>query len=900
MQHLFSSLVKIYKALYLLSYDITGNYGSALILLSFFTFAVLYPFNKKAQQLQQKEHKIQDVLKPQIYAIKKQYNGREQYINLQWLYKRYGYHPLYAIRSALGILIQLPFLTAVYYMLSDFVGIQGVSWGIIPNLGAPDHLIANLNVLPFIMTIVTCVYAFVMPEISKKERMQTVLIGIFFLFLLYSAPSALLIFWICNLVLSLIDNILSNNLGWGRDFITQNELAFHIILALSLTVGLLVPIEIYIKNASEIWFSFKVVLRYLLIDSAKCFIILLLAYIVCWHKKIRGIYLSVLLGLLIAVFLQSYIISIDYGVFDGHEVEWERYSKIGLINTFIWLFCLITTFVYFKRLRFDTEIIKKYVKPFVFSIIAIQSIALLFTVRNYPLPENAFKTNKSISFFTTKNIFNISSKNNIIVLLLDMFDASIFEEIINKDSAIIKELQGFTFYPDTTSVYGLSYTSLPQLLTGKIYYNDMSRFQYLEKAWNNNQYYADLNKNNYDIGIYTIEEIASSNAPISNLVYENIVVNQEALSNLKAVILFRISPHYLKKVFYEYNPDFHLELLTKKNIQPYKENDREFFLQLKKGLSFQKEKNSFRFYHLRGAHYPYIFDRNMEYLEKGIKGNVYEQSVGAMKIVIEYIRQLKQNKVFNNCTFVIMADHGFHNKIGSRPLFCIKQPDSVPVDMKVSAKAISFSDFLPMLLQRFYGHNKNLESKDFSRKYYLQQERDFVEYEIVGNAKDIKSWKKKRVLGSWYKKQANLYTLGVEVDCSNKNWNFEAFQGTGWHEKPGLYGSWSAGPESTLIFNLSNYRKDKDLLFSFTGCTYLSDLPYRTAKFYVNDIFITDIILDNKKYDFSFKIPASLVDSSLLKVRFTIDHNGLSVRDGGAITDLGIFWQKLKIEKDNR
>ena len=185
MQSIFSPLIKIYKALYLLAYDITGNYGISLILLSFFTFVVLYPFNKKAQQVQNKEHKIQAVLAPQIEELKKRYKGQEQYENLQWLYHRYGYHPVYAIRSALGFIFQIPFLTAAYYMLSGLAEIRGVSWGIIPDLGTPDHLLGGINLLPFVMTMVTVVYAFVMPKISQKERMQTVGIGVFFLVLLF-------------------------------------------------------------------------------------------------------------------------------------------------------------------------------------------------------------------------------------------------------------------------------------------------------------------------------------------------------------------------------------------------------------------------------------------------------------------------------------------------------------------------------------------------------------------------------------------------------------------------------------------------------------------------------------------------------------------------------------------
>ncbi len=897
MLHLVSPFIIIYKALYLFLFNATGDYGISLVLLSFVTFLILLPFNKKAQQLQRKERKIQAVIAPQIEKIKKNYSGQEQYEKLKRLYHRYAYHPIYAVRSVIGVLLQLPFLATAYYMLSGLPDIQGVSWGVIQNLGTPDQLLSGINLLPFVMTLVTIAYAFVMPNLSKKERLQSVIIGLVFLVLLYSAPSALLIFWTSNLLWSLLFSVFEEKLQWIGSYVEKNELAFQIIIALSLTVGFFVPTEIYITNASQLWFSFIDVLQYYLTDTLILFAIFLLAYVICWKKNIRCIYLSILFGLLLSVFLQSYIISIDYGVFDGHEIEWDKYTKTGLLNTFIWLFCFGETFIIFKRLKFDFEKIKRYVKPIAFILTVVQCSSLLLTLRNYPLPENAYGTKKFISVLTTKNMFNISSKDNIIVFLIDMFDASVFEEIIEKEPEVINELQGFTFYPDTTSVYGLTYTSLPQMLTGKVYYNDMSRSQYIEKAWKDNPYYATLINNNYDVGIYSTEEMATPDAPISNLVTENIVIDNDSLSNLKNLILFRMAPHYAKRVFYEYDPDFKFGLLVNKNNQAFQAHDRDFYLQLKKGLVFQHEKNCFRFYYLRGAHYPFLIDRNMEYIKKGTKGNVFEQSLGMLKIVTEYLKQLKQSNTFDNCTFVITADHGFHNKIGTRPLLCIKQPNSETVPMKISEEEISFADFMPMLLERFYGEKGKSNSAEVKKRYYyLQQERDFVEYEIVGNAKDLKSWNKKRVLGSWYKKQVNTYNLGEEIDCSDNNWNFETFQGTGWFEKPESGGSWSIGPESTLQFMLNDYKKGKDLLFSFTADSYISNLQYRTAKFYVNDIYITDVLFDNKNNDFSFIIPANIINSNLLRIRFTIDNNGLSIRDWGTLNDLSIFWKKIKID----
>ena len=63
-------------------------------------------------------------------------------------------------------------------------------------------------------------------------------------------------------------------------------------------------------------------------------------------------------------------------------------------------------------------------------------------------------------------------------------------------------------------------------------------------------------------------------------------------------------------------------------------------------------------------------------------------------------------------------------------------------------------------------------------------------------------------------------------------------------------------------------------------------------------VFITDIVLDNETYEYSFKIPSTVVVNNTLNIRFTIDHNGLAIRDGGAITDLGILWVKFVIDEE--
>ena len=74
-----------------------------------------------------------------------------------------------------------------------------------------------------------------------------------------------------------------------------------------------------------------------------------------------------------------------------------------------------------------------------------------------------------VGVLTTKNMYTLSSHDNIIVFLLDMFDASVFEDIQKMKPEAAKIFKDFTYYPDTTSSFGFTHFSLPEILTGKLY-----------------------------------------------------------------------------------------------------------------------------------------------------------------------------------------------------------------------------------------------------------------------------------------------------------------------------------------------------------------------------------------------------------------------------------------------
>jgi YidC/Oxa1 family membrane protein insertase len=166
-----------------------------------------------AEKYQEKERDILKLLKPKIDKIKAVFSGDEQYLILSTYYKQNNYHPIYAMRSTAGLLIQIPFFIAAYSYLSHLEQLQGASFLFIRNLGAPDGILSfgniYINVLPLFMTLINIVSGAVYSKgFATRDRIQLYGMSLIFLLLLYNSPSGLVLYWTMNNIFSLAKNII--------------------------------------------------------------------------------------------------------------------------------------------------------------------------------------------------------------------------------------------------------------------------------------------------------------------------------------------------------------------------------------------------------------------------------------------------------------------------------------------------------------------------------------------------------------------------------------------------------------------------------------------------------------------------------------------------------------------
>ncbi|WP_319756833.1 membrane protein insertase YidC [uncultured Sphaerochaeta sp.] len=200
------------ELLFVFFYKAFDNYGFAIAGISLFVGFLTLPLYRVADQLQRKERDMRVAMQPGIQRIKTAFKGDEQYMILSTFYRQNHYHPAYALRSSVSLLIQVPFFIAAYHFLSHLPQLQGESFLFIQDLGRPDGLLSigsfSINVLPILMTVVNVAAGIIYTKgFPLRDKLQLYGMAGLFLVLLYNSPAGLVFYWTLNNVFSLIKNI---------------------------------------------------------------------------------------------------------------------------------------------------------------------------------------------------------------------------------------------------------------------------------------------------------------------------------------------------------------------------------------------------------------------------------------------------------------------------------------------------------------------------------------------------------------------------------------------------------------------------------------------------------------------------------------------------------------------
>lgn len=184
-------------------FDVTKNYGWAIILLTIIIKIITYPLTFKSMASMKKMKDLQ----PKMAEIKEKFKGDAQKMNaaMMELYRKHGVNPM---GGCLPILIQIPIFFALYKALLVSIELKGapfIFW--LADLSEKDPY----YITPILMGASMFFQQKMTPSVGDPMQQKLFMfMPIIFTFMFLNFPSGLVIYWLTNNILSIIQQIIIN------------------------------------------------------------------------------------------------------------------------------------------------------------------------------------------------------------------------------------------------------------------------------------------------------------------------------------------------------------------------------------------------------------------------------------------------------------------------------------------------------------------------------------------------------------------------------------------------------------------------------------------------------------------------------------------------------------------
>ena len=203
---IFQVLVDFMRTLLTYCYNLTEalgfpSYGIAIIIMTIAIKAILAPLTAK----QVKSMKGMQKLQPKMKEIQNKYKNDPQRAQqeIAKMYKELGVNPL---SGCLPLLVQMPFLIAIFYALQGYPydpAYESFLW--LPSLGEADHL--------YILPVLSALSTFVMSKQTAQDatgagagqqKIMQIFMPLFIGYISLNFPSGLVIYWVVSNIFQMI------------------------------------------------------------------------------------------------------------------------------------------------------------------------------------------------------------------------------------------------------------------------------------------------------------------------------------------------------------------------------------------------------------------------------------------------------------------------------------------------------------------------------------------------------------------------------------------------------------------------------------------------------------------------------------------------------------------------
>jgi len=194
---------------------LTGSYGLAIIIFTIIIYSLFFPLKwrssktmKKAQKLAPRMKEVQEKIK----ALKPNDPRLKELQMEQLRLMKEGN----ILGGCLPLLIQMPFLIALYSAITISIDFRQATFLWLPDLSAADPY----KLLPILMAGSMVILQFITPAPSAdplQRKMMAIVMPAMMLYILWSAPAGLLVYWIVGNIVGFSQQMVINRLIKSED-----------------------------------------------------------------------------------------------------------------------------------------------------------------------------------------------------------------------------------------------------------------------------------------------------------------------------------------------------------------------------------------------------------------------------------------------------------------------------------------------------------------------------------------------------------------------------------------------------------------------------------------------------------------------------------------------------------
>ena len=467
------------------------------------------------------------------------------------------------------------------------------------------------------------------------------------------------------------------------------------LLAPALIFGL-GPHTIFSNNSAEFavgygelawpWLLRTIAMNWLILFAIGCIVALI-------SEQAARIYGTLLFAAGVLFWGQGNIWNADYGVLAGQALDLSEHSARAPYELAGWAGVLLLALFFFRPLS--------RIAPFASLVfLVVQTAGAAVTSRDSATAERVRWIEAPPA------IFQFSSAQNVIHIVLDEFQADVFAEIFRQDRQTLdRQFSGFHYFIDHAGSFPTTSFSMPAMLAAQEYRNRKPAPEFVRDAFKEASIFDKVARAGYEVDATTIVPIDSfeqwmgpedkPNWNGSRFRIRKPYVSREDYREVTArqlleLSLFRHVPHDAKEMSVERPAAFYRPIWMDRTESPAQvrrheaSNSVAFLEQFTERMSVGRNRPVYKLLHVGVPHRPIVVDRDCRFigLTDMSRDSYTEQSRCAIKLVAAFFDRARALGIYDSSLIIVSSDHGtdlaplgFHGK--SESLALVPGPSTV-------------------------------------------------------------------------------------------------------------------------------------------------------------------------------------------------------------------------------